>query len=579
MAVSDPALSPHGGEFILGPIPPERVFTPEEFTSEERLMAETAEKFCRGEVLPLQDRLDEKEEGLMLSLLRKAAELGLAGPDTPMEYGGLGLGSCVAARIHEMVSLNGSFAISLGVQTGIAAFPIILFGTQEQKEKYLPKLCTAEWIGAYALSEQNYGSDALNAATKAVLSDDGKHYILNGEKMWITNGGWADTYIVFAQIEGDKFSAFIVERTFPGVSVGREEHKFGMKASSTASLILEDAQVPVENVLYKIGRGHVVALNALNIGRYKLGATALGPARESLHLAAAYAKERKQFGRPICEFGLIRRKLARMTTQYFAAESILYRTGALIDSAFAQVDPSSPTLADDNASAAQEFAAECSLVKVACTQVQAYICDEAIQIHGGYGFTEEFDVGRHWRDARVSRIYEGTNEMNRLFAFNRFMKMLAKREDGARGELVRALEEELEKVAPAQPEAHRVQSVRMMLLHCAIQCVGHPDKAREQEVLADMSDLMSRLYRMETVVARASKLAADPARGQAAAAVASVYTQSAYHESLALASHVLCALGADPTKLDSYLTAEMTDVQPLHRRVAQATLDADGYPF
>jgi len=575
MAVTDSAAAPPGAEFVLAPIPMEQIFVPEEFTSEERLMAETAEKFCRGEVLPIQDRLDKQEDGLMVALIRKAAELGLAGPDTPAEYGGLGLGKCMGARIQEMASLNGSFAVSIGVQSGIAQLPIALFGTTEQKEKYLPKLCSGEWVGCYALSEPNAGSDALSASTKAVLSPDGSYYVLNGDKMWITNAKWGDSFIVFAQVDGDKFSAFIVERTFPGVSVAREEHKLGMKGSSTARLVLEDAKVPAENLIYKVGKGHTVALNALNIGRYKLGAMALGPARECIRLSAIYAKDRKQFGQPIAEFGLIQRKLAQMTTRYFAGESILYRTGALIDHAYARVDTSN---SDDNARATAEYSVECSLVKIVCSEAQAFICDEAIQIHGGYGFTEEFDPARHWRDARVSRIYEGTNEINRLNGFTRWMRNLGPDEEEARGRLMVAMDHELDKNAADDLETQRAESARLLVLHCAIQCIGSPI-AREEEVVADMTDLMAALYTMESVVARAKKMSSDLAHADIASAVASVHTQETYSQAETLARKVLLALGADPAKLAAYLVDTQENMLPLERKIAWATLEMNGYPF
>ncbi len=562
-----------GGDFVLSPVPPDTIFSPELFTAEECLMAGTAAKFSQGEVIPVQDRLDGKEDGLMVTLLRKAAALGLAAPDAPEEYGGLGLSKKMGARIQEMASGNGSFAVSIGVQSGIAQLPISLFGTKAQKEKYLPKLCNGEWIGAYALSEAGSGSDALAAATKAVLSADGSHYTLNGTKMWISNAKWAESFIVFAQVEGNKLTAFIVERSFPGVSVDREEHKLGQRGSSTARLVLDDAKIPAENVIYAVGKGHKVALNALNIGRFKLGAMALGSAREALRLSAIYAKERKQFGQPIGEFPLIQRKLAKMTTDYFASESILYRTADLVDQAFGRVDSKSPRLADDNAVAAQEFAIECSLTKIVCSETQAYICDEAIQVHGGYGFTEEFDVARHWRDARVSRIYEGTNEINRIFASARWLKPFLDDPDG-RAKLVAALDAILEQPAPNDPESVRVGSVRMLTLHCAIQCLAAPDKAQAQEVLADMTDLLCKLYCMESVVARVTRLGTAVAQ-----AVASVFTQTAYDDSLRLATSILMAIGADPHKREAYETTDLTDTLPLNRLIARATLDENGYPF
>ena len=393
-------------------------FTPSQFDADERLMIETAEQFSRKEVLPLVERLDHQEEGLMPELIRRAGELGLCGVDSPEQYGGLGLGKNLAARILEFMSLNGSFSVTYGITSGIGQAGIALFGTDEQKAQYLPRLTSGEWIGAYALSEPNSGSDALSATTRADLR--GGKYILNGAKMWISNAKWADLFLVMAKIDGDKFSAFLVERDFPGVIVDREEHKMGLKGSSTARLILENAEVPAENLLYKEGLGHHVAFNALNLGRFKLASMSMGPARDAVGLGAAYAQERRQFGRPIAEFGLIQRKIVDAATLFYVAESMTYRTGAMIDGAFAEWGGT----IDGNRRAAEEFAVECSACKVFATEAESAIVDEALQIYGGYGFTEEFPIARHYRDARVSRIYEGTNEINRLFIADRLLRRI-----------------------------------------------------------------------------------------------------------------------------------------------------------
>jgi alkylation response protein AidB-like acyl-CoA dehydrogenase len=391
-------------------------------------MIQTAEQFSRKEILPIVERLDKQEEGLMPDLIRRAGELGLCGVDTPEDYGGLGLGKNLAARILEFMSLNGSFSVTYGVTTGISQVGLTLFGTDAQKRKYLPHLTSGEWIGAYALSEPNSGSDALAATTRADLRD-GK-YVLNGTKMWISNAKWAQFFLVMAKVDGDKFSAFLLERDFPGVSISPEEHKMGLKGSSTARLVLDDAQTPAENLLYNVGQGHHVAFNALNIGRVKLASMSLGPARDAIGLAAGYAQDRRQFGVPIASFGLIQRKFAMMAALFFAAESMIYRTGALIDQAFGEHGGS----IDGNRRAAEEYAVECSMVKVMATEAEAAIVDEALQVYGGYGFTEEFPIARHYRDARVSRIYEGTNEINRIFISDRFRRRV--KEGRVSGEFV-----------------------------------------------------------------------------------------------------------------------------------------------
>jgi alkylation response protein AidB-like acyl-CoA dehydrogenase len=409
-----PQTAAHGGSFFS--TTPESIFTVEQFQGDDALMIRAAEQFSRGEVLPLAEQLDSQEEGLMPGLVRKAGQLGLCGVDTPAEYGGLGLSKNLAARILEYLSLNGSFSVTFGVTSGISQVGLSLFGTEQEKEKYLPRLASGEWIGAYALSEPNSGSDALSVSTRAE-EQDGK-WILNGTKMWISNAKWADLFLVMAKIDGEKFSAFLVERDFPGVHVGREEHKMGLKGSSTARLVLDNAEVPLENLLYEPGLGHHVAFNALNLGRFKLSSMSIGPARRAIEVASSYALERRQFGRAIAEFGLIEKKFAMMAALFFAAESMIYRTGALIDGAFENSDHT----AAGNRAAAEEFAIECSACKVFSTEVEGLIVDEALQVYGGYGFTEEFPIARIFRDARVSRIYEGTNEINRVFLADRLLR-------------------------------------------------------------------------------------------------------------------------------------------------------------
>lgn len=398
---------------------PASIFTPEDFSSDEKLMIQTAEQFSRKEVLPVAERLDHQEPGLMPGLIRKAGELGFCGVDTPEVFGGLGQSKNVAARILEFLSLNASFSVTVGVTSGISQVGLTLFGTEEQRRRFLPPLATGEWIGAYCLSEPNSGSDALSMSTRADRRGD--TWILNGTKMWISNAQWAELFLVMAKVDGERVSAFLVPRDTPGLTVAREEHKMGLKGSSTARVVLENAEVPLDHLLYEEGKGHQVAFNALNIGRFKLASMSIGPAREAIGLAAQYALDRKQFGRAIAEFGLIRQKLAESAALFFGAESMIYRTGAEIDGIFDEVGG---TL-EGNRQAAEEYAIECSACKVVATEVEALIVDECLQVYGGYGFTEEFPIARIYRDARVSRIYEGTNEINRVFLADRLFRRAA----------------------------------------------------------------------------------------------------------------------------------------------------------
>ncbi len=412
--MSNTVATERGGSFLSQT--PASIFTPEDFTSDERLMVQMAEDFSRKEVLPVVERIEKQEQGLMTGLIAKAGALGFCGVDTPEQFGGLGLSKNLAARILEHLSLDASFSVTVGITSGISQFGLVGFGTDEQRAKYLPRLTSGEIIGAYALSEPNSGSDALSMTTRA--EDKGDHWLLNGTKMWISNAQWAEFFLVMAKIDGEHVTAFLVERGFPGVSIAREEHKMGLKGSSTARLVLENAVVPKENMLYLPGKGHHVAFNALNMGRFKLGSMSIGPARQAIGHATAYAKDRKQFGQPIANFGLLREKFADMAALYFAIEAMLYRTGALIDGAFAESDHS----LEGNRLAAEEYAVECSACKVFATEVEAAIVDDCLQVYGGYGFTEEFPVARIYRDARISRIYEGTNEINRLFLADRLVR-------------------------------------------------------------------------------------------------------------------------------------------------------------
>jgi len=505
-----------GGEFLLREVEPGQVFTPEDFTSEDILLAQAAEDFVRGEVQPRNEAIEKQEEGLTVSLLKKAGELGLLGADLPEAFGGLGLPKTTSTLIAEKMSLQASFAVSWGAHVGIGTLPILFFGTPEQKQKYLPRLAKGELIAAFALSEANCGSDPLSARTKATLAPDGTHYLLNGEKMWTTNAGWADLFIVFAKVDGEKFTAFIVERGFPGVSVGREEHKMGIKGSSTRRVILDNAQVPAENVLHEIGKGHHVAFGVLNIGRFKLAAAALGGCREALTIATRYAKERQQFGQPIANFGLIRHKLAEMALQIYALESAVYRTAGMLDEAFHGIDPLAPDANAQYREADEEYPVECAILKVFGSEVLDYVADETVQIHGGFGYTEEFPAAQIYRDSRINRIFEGTNEINRLLMLDQLMRRALKGKLPGLMEAAQAIRAELNQPQMPTPDPidpleaigkYIVNAKKAILMTAgmAVEQVG-AELEEKQEIVAHLADCLIQLYAMESAWLRTRKL-------------------------------------------------------------------------
>ncbi|RYL91020.1 acyl-CoA dehydrogenase [Sporolactobacillus sp. THM7-4] len=499
-----------GAAFLIDEVGQESVVTPEDFTEEQLMFAETTKHFIEKSVVPHDQQIESLDYDLTVKLLREAGELGLLGADVPDAFGGLGLDKVSAALITESLAKGSSFCLSASVHTGIGTLPIVFFGNNEQKKKYLPDLASGQKIAAYCLTEPSSGSDALSARTTARLSEDGAYYILNGQKQFITNAGFADLFIVYAKIDGKDFTAFIVERTMDGVSLGPEEKKMGIKGSSTRPVILEDVKVPVENLLGKAGKGHIIAFNILNIGRFKLGMTGLGAAKEAIELAARFANERIQFGKPISSFPLIQKKLAEMNTKTYILESIVYRTAGLIDESLKDVDHASPEAGHQSAKGIAEYAIECSINKVFGSETLHAVADEGVQIHGGYGYTQEYKIERIYRDSRINRIFEGTNEINRLVIVNALLKKAGK------GEL--PLFEKMEALETEEPEAaaptgilseekglvSRAKKITLLTLREALKKYDRQLK-EEQQVISHLSDMMIQIYTMESVLLRSLK--------------------------------------------------------------------------
>jgi alkylation response protein AidB-like acyl-CoA dehydrogenase len=515
-----------GGSFLLDSRQPDEIFTPEDFSEQHQMIGQTAEEFAVNEILPNVEKIEHKDFSVTRDLLKKAGELGLSSVEIPEAYGGLEMDKVTAAVIADHIAKYAGFATTWGGHTGIGTLPIVYFGTEEQKKKYLPRLASGEIVGAYALSESTSGSDAMNCRARAQLSADGKHYILNGEKMWITNAGFADLFTVFAKVDGEKFSAFLVERNFPGFSVGAEEHKMGIRGSSTCPIILNDCKVPVENLLGELGKGHLIAFNILNIGRFKLGAMCVGGGRVSLENAISYAKQRKAFNKVIADFGLVREKIANMATLLYVGESLVYRTVGMMDHALSDVDKSAADAAKQTLKAIEEYAVECSIIKVWGSEMIDYVVDETVQIYAGYGFVEEYPAERAYRDARINRIFEGTNEINRLiitgFLLKRAMtgqlplmpaikKLMDEVLAGPSGgdELEGALIEERKLVAQAKKLGLFAAGAATQKYMQAIQ--------DQQEIMGAIADMTIETYAMESAVLRAQKI--TESKGETAAAL------------------------------------------------------------
>jgi alkylation response protein AidB-like acyl-CoA dehydrogenase len=589
-----------GGSFLLESPLPSEVFTVADLTDDQKLIGQTAEEFVVKEVFPLVKDLENKKPGLMAELVRKAATLGIMSGGIPEQYGGAGLDKVATTVLTEKLSIYGGFAVTHGAHAGIGTLPIVYFGTDEQKQKYLPRLASGEMIGAYCLSEPQAGSDAQNSLTRAELNKEGTHYILNGQKMWITNGGFADLYIVFAKIDGEKFTAFIVERTFPGFKPGNEEHKMGIHGSSTTPIFLENCKVPKENVLHEIGRGHIVAFNILNAGRFTLGASAIGASKYVLMTSAKYAKERKAFGKQIGDFGLIREKLAEMAIQIFAVESMVYRSAGNIDSAM-----SAATTEETSSSAAkiqstmkvlEEYAIESSIAKVYGSETLDYVVDEGVQIFGGYGFHEDYPVCRAYRDSRINRIFEGTNEINRML----IIQMLMKRAMAGQIALIPAAMKLADEIlagpsfedAPEgvlADESRVVANSKKMFLQAAGGAVQkfREKLADEQELIGALSNMVMEVYAMESCLLRTQKAAAAKGEGNvktmidAARVFISDAAERVEHEAkrAIAAVHEGDMLTTQMAVLKRFGKRPAVDTIALRRQVAAAVQTQDRYPF
>jgi len=589
-----PKVKISGGSFLLETRQPDDVFTPEDFTEQHQMIGQTAEEFAINEIVPNVDKIEHKDFSVTRDLLRKAGELGLSSVEIPEAYGGLEMDKVTAAVIADHIAKYAGFATTWGGHTGIGTLPLVYFGTEEQKKKYLPRLASGESVGAYALSESTSGSDALNCRTRATLSPDGKHYILNGEKMWITNAGFADLYTVFAKIDGEKFSAFLVERTFPGFSVGAEEHKMGIRGSSTCPIILSDCKVPVENLLGEIGKGHLIAFNILNIGRFKLGAMCLGGGRVSLENAIGYARQRKAFGKVIADFGLVREKIANMATLLYVGESLVYRTVAMMDAALSEVDKSAADAGRQTLKAIEEYAVECSIIKVWGSEMIDYVVDETLQIYAGYGFVEEYPAERAYRDARINRIFEGTNEINRLIITG----FLLKRAMTGQLPLMPAIKKLMDEVlsgpstgeefegALAEERKLVAQAKKLGLFAAGSATQKYMTAIQDQqEIMGAIADMTIETYAMESAVLRAQKIV--DAKGEAAAALplamTRVYLAQSMEKVESAARKVIAAVAeGDMLRTQMAILRRLAKHEPLNtvelrHRIAQKMIERGKY--
>ena len=581
--MSEKPLWKKGGGFLLARA--EEVYAPEDFDETVRMIAETTRTFVEREVLPVLPEMEESKERMLEEnpkLMKKAGELGLLAPDIPEEYGGLELPKVVSSVIAENLAEAGGFAVTVGAHTGIGTLPIVYFGTEEQKRKYLPKLASGEWISAYALTEPGAGSDALGIKATATPTEDGKFYVLNGTKQFISNAGFAQLFIVFAKVNGEQFTAFLVERDTPGLSFGPEEHKMGIKSSSTRQVILEDVKVPAENVVGEIEKGHKIAFLVLDVGRYKLGAGAVGGAKVALRDAAKYAKQRVQFGLPIAKFGAIQEKLARIAIYTYAAESATYRTVGLIDEEIERLGK------ENTVRAIEEYAVEASIIKVLGSEVLDYAVDEAVQVHGGYGYIAEYPVERAYRDSRINRIFEGTNEINRLLIPGMMLRRALKGELPLY-EAAMKLQEELLELAfgePPEDEFERLYGYveglkKLALMTAGIAAQKFGEKiVKEEEVLLRVADIAIAAYAAESALLRAKK------RGDELSLLATEYYLTEAMDRASTEAQALLPYLEEGSDLRMLMSAarRLTKHDPVDRigfqkKIAEAVLEAEGYPF
>ena len=585
-----------GGSFLIENRTPAEVFTPEDLNAEQRQIAATAAQFAREQILPATEAVEAKEPGVVRGLLEKAAGLGFTSVEIPEEYGGMGMDKITSTVVTDHLSVLASVSTAFGAQIGIGTLPLVWYGTEEQKKKYLPKLASGEWMAAYALSESSSGSDAMNIRTRATLSGDGTHYTLNGEKMWITNCGFADLFTVFAKIDGARFSAFLVEKTFPGLKVGAEEHKLGIRGSSTCPLVLDNCQVPAANLLGEAGKGHHIAFNVLNVGRFKLAVACVGGARHALAAMIRYAKERKAFGKSIAEFGLIQRKISVGAARLYATESMAYRTVGMIDASLAQLDAEQAKDSREIQRRIEEYAVECSILKVYGSEMLSYIADEWVAVMGGYGYVEEYPAERTYRDARINRIFEGTNEINRLIITGWLMKRattgklpLLKAIRGLMDEVTQppSLDGGVDLAEVLAREGELLAAARKIGLFAAGVASQRFLAALEeqQEIMADLADIIAQVYALESALVRARKIAASvKASAEVAAAMTGLLADETIGFAEQAARRVLAAC-AEGDELRTQLAilrrlARFTpaDTVTLSRSVAQKCIEADKYP-
>lgn len=581
-----------GGEWLMKESNANSTFIPEDFTEEQRMIKDLCDQFLNAEVMPILGKIDNMEPGLMRSLLQKAGEQGLLATSFPEEYGGLGKDFVTSTIISEHVGAGHSFSVAISAHMGIGTLPILYFGTEEQKQKYIPKLINGEWVGAYGLTEPNSGSDALGAKTTARLSEDGKHYLINGQKCWITNGGFADIFTVFAKVDGDKFTGFIIEKDFEGFTQGPEEHKMGIKGSSTVQLYFQDCKVPVENVLGEIGKGHKIAFNILNIGRLKLCAATLGGCKRSITISTQYAVTREQFKQPIANFGAIKNKLAEMAIRTFANESALYRSAKWIDEKEHELLQSGKPFAEALLGGAEEYAIECAILKVHGSEALDFVVDEGVQIHGGNGFSDEYNISRAYRDSRINRIYEGTNEINRLLTVDITLKRAMQGRLNLMGGAMKVQQELMSIPDFGEGEEQAFSKERTLVANfkkAVLLAAGASAQKlmmqleKEQEILMCIADMAIETFVAESLLLRVLKLEEEGKSDSIHIDILSCYLYDAADRIHKSGKDAINAFAeGDEQRMMLMGIKRFTKAQPLNskeakRRIADHLIDHNGY--